>query len=102
MLSQVGLAEEMEGRFPAELSGGEQQRVAIARALVKSPAVVLADEPTGNLDQTSGRQVIELMKQLNRSLGTSILVATHDLNIAAEATTVLWMEDGRVRVERPG
>lgn len=94
-LSQVGLERAAE-RFPAQLSGGEQQRVAIARALVKAPSLVVADEPTGSLDQANGREVIRLMKRINEERGITFLVVTHDPEVAREAQAVLRMEDGLV------
>lgn len=94
-LSLVGL-EQAADKFPSQLSGGEQQRVAIARALVKSPSLVLADEPTGNLDRTNGEQVIQLMKRINTDLGITFLIVTHDMTVAREASLVIQMKDGRV------
>jgi putative ABC transport system ATP-binding protein len=95
LLKQVGLSERLHYR-PATLSGGEQQRVAIARALMNSPAILLADEPTGNLDQETGASVLELLLDLGRTHGTSLLMVTHDPDVAAKAGNVVEMKDGRV------
>lgn len=94
-LDMVGL-NDVQTRFPAQLSGGQQQRVAIARALVKEPELLLADEPTGSLDRTNSRLVIELMHRLRRERQLTILLATHDLEIARSASPVAKMEDGRI------
>jgi putative ABC transport system ATP-binding protein len=94
-LEQVGLAERARHR-PAELSGGQQQRVAIARALVGEPALVLADEPTANLDSQTGHEIVELMRRLNRERGTTFVFSTHDPRIMKAADRVLAMSDGRL------
>jgi putative ABC transport system ATP-binding protein len=100
LLGEVGL----EGRadhLPSQLSGGEQQRVAIARALAKEPRVILADEPTGNLDTKTGNDVVELLASLASRHGTTIIVATHDNELAARANPRISMRDGRVQEPVP-
>jgi putative ABC transport system ATP-binding protein len=95
MLEEVGLAERAH-HLPAQLSGGEQQRVAIARALSVEPRVVLADEPTGNLDTTTGGEIIELLAGLAAEHGSTVIVATHDASLAERAPRRLAMRDGRL------
>ncbi len=95
MLEQVGLAERM-GHFPHQLSGGEQQRVAIARALVCGPEILLADEPTGNLDTATSRQVLDLVRQLRIQLGLTVIMVTHDPAVAGRADCRLHIIDGRI------
>lgn len=95
----VGLSERL-GHYPGELSGGEQQRVAVARSLINSPKVILADEPTGNLDSETGRKIIELLCQLNKEKKLTLVLVTHDDKIAAEANRIIRMVDGRIDNEK--
>jgi putative ABC transport system ATP-binding protein len=97
---RVGLASRLEA-YPAQASGGEMQRAAIARAIVHAPAVLIADEPTGNLDSANGARVLQLLQELNASMGLTILLATHDLAIAGAARRTIQMRDGMV-VEETG
>jgi putative ABC transport system ATP-binding protein len=101
LLMEVGLADRGH-HYPSQLSGGEQQRVAIARALANDPPILLADEPTGNLDSTTGHQIIALMLEVNRSRNTTLVLVTHDAELAAVADVSIALRDGRVvqRVER--
>ncbi|MEE8562444.1 MAG: ATP-binding cassette domain-containing protein [Alphaproteobacteria bacterium] len=94
-LDRVGLAERVE-HYPAELSGGEQQRVAIARAFAPGPDLILADEPTGNLDRATGAQVIETLFSLRAETGATLLLITHDQDLAARCSRILTMSDGRI------
>ena len=95
LLRRVGLAQDRHERRPAKLSGGEQQRVAIARALANEPPIILADEPTANLDSKTGRLIVELLRSLRKEYRT-VIIATHDADIAAEADIILEMRDGRL------
>ena len=95
LLRQVGLGARLNYR-PSTLSGGEQQRVAIARALMNGPSILLADEPTGNLDQETGAAVLKLLIDLGRTHGTALLMVTHDPDVAAQAGSVVEMKDGRI------
>ena len=95
ILAQVGLAERL-GHYPRQLSGGEQQRVALARAFVTRPAVLFADEPTGNLDTTTGQAIVDLLFELNRVAGTTLVLVTHDERLAARCGRVLRLDSGRL------
>src|SRR5205814_4015559 len=100
-LREVGLAG-LEGRRPAKLSGGQQQRVAVARALAPGPAIVLADEPTANLDSHNAEELIALMGRLNAASGVTFLIATHDARVIAHSQRRIEMTDGRITAdERP-
>ena len=95
LLTDVGLADRTH-HYPSQLSGGEQQRVAIARALANGPRILLADEPTGNLDSATGRQVIELLLSIKRKSGCTLVLVTHDAELAAMADEIVMLRDGRV------
>jgi putative ABC transport system ATP-binding protein len=95
LLAQLGLADRAH-HYPVQLSGGEQQRVALARAVALDPLLLLADEPTGNLDSATGEQIIELLVGLNRRLGTTLVLVTHDTALAAHADRVVTLRDGRI------
>ncbi len=97
-LNRVGLSERAKHR-PTELSGGEQQRVAIARALVKNPPLVLADEPTGNLDSRSGAEIISILTSLHTEQGITLVVITHDTNVAHHCQRIIHLKDGQVEAE---
>ncbi len=95
LLAEVGLAERAH-HYPVQLSGGEQQRVAVARAMARRPPLLLADEPTGNLDSATGKQIIELLVGMNRRLGSTLVLVTHDTALAAHADRVVTLRDGRI------
>jgi putative ABC transport system ATP-binding protein len=94
-LGDVGLADRAH-HYPVQLSGGEQQRVAVARAVCRAPRLLLADEPTGNLDSATGKQIIELLVALNRNLGSTLVLVTHDAALAAYADRIVTLRDGRI------
>jgi len=99
LLELVGLGDRLHHK-PNELSGGQQQRVAIARALANDPAIILADEPTGNLDLRTGREIIKLLKELNQKRGVTIISATHDLKMLDVSDRIVWIRDGKIeRIE---
>jgi ABC-type lipoprotein export system ATPase subunit len=95
----VGLGERLK-HYPSELSGGEQQRVAVARALINTPKVILADEPTGNLDSETGAKIIELLRHLNKEKGLTFVLVTHDDKVAAQSDRIIRMKDGRIANEQ--
>lgn len=95
MLNKVGLGHRLHHR-PSQLSGGQQQRVAIARALVNNPSIVLADEPTGNLDLKTGEEIIHLLRELNQKEGVTIISATHDYKMIDVSDRVVWIRDGKI------
>jgi putative ABC transport system ATP-binding protein len=95
LLEAVGL-ENRQAHYPVQLSGGEQQRVAVARAFACRPPILLADEPTGNLDSTTGRHVIELLLHLHRDYGSTLLLVTHDPALASFAERIISLRDGRI------
>lgn len=100
LLERVGLKDRIHHR-PGELSAGQQQRVAIARALANDPAIILADEPTGNLDLNTGMEIIDLLHGLNKSQGLTLVAATHDLKMIRASDRIVWMRDGQVeKIER--
>lgn len=100
-LKAVGLGER-SGHRPSELSGGQQQRVAIARAIVHNPSVVLCDEPTGNLDSATSESVMELLKSINKKMGTTFLLVTHDSEVAKQCNRILHMDDGEIISDQRG
>ena len=100
LAERVGIAHRL-GHYPQQVSGGEMQRAAIARALVHQPALLVADEPTGNLDSDNGAKVLALLSELNREMGVTVLLATHSADVAAAATRVLRMRDGKFEGRQP-
>ena len=100
LLGEVGLGDRAH-HYPIQLSGGEQQRVAVARAVGRRPRLLLADEPTGNLDSATGKQIIELLVALNRNLGSTLVLVTHDGALAAHADRIVTLRDGRVASDEP-
>ena len=100
LLEQVGLEPDQMQRKPGKLSGGQQQRVAIARALANKPKLILADEPTGNLDSQTGEMIFDLLHQLAKSEQTSVLVVTHDLSIAGKTDRTFRLQDGKLKEEK--
>ena len=100
LLDQVGLAERYDHK-PFELSGGQQQRVAIARAMANSPSIILADEPTGNLDLATGKEIIQILGDMNKHQGVTIITATHDIKMLSASDRIIWVRDGRLaKIER--
>ncbi len=99
LLERVGLGDRLD-HFPSQLSGGEQQRVAIARAFVNQPRILFADEPTGNLDGTTGARIVALLEELNRESGSTVVLVTHDLTLAERAQRVIRLADGVVVEDR--
>jgi putative ABC transport system ATP-binding protein len=98
MLTKVGLEDKFVNT-PAQLSGGQQQRVAIARALVNDPKIILADEPTGNLDSKSGKEVMDLFQHLNKKEGRTIVLVTHDIDLAKQANRIIIIKDGQISLK---
>jgi len=100
LLESVGIEEDQQHRRPSRLSGGQQQRVSIARALANEPSFILADEPTGNLDSTTGKKIFELLHDLSRNQNTTIIVVTHDLDIAGKTDKTFTLIDGKITTKR--
>ena len=101
LLDRVGLGARFD-HYPAQLSGGEQQRVALARAFANRPKILFADEPTGNLDRRTGAAVVEMLEELNRESGTTLVLVTHDLELAERAQRVVGLAEGRIAFDRAG
>jgi putative ABC transport system ATP-binding protein len=99
LLNQVGITSDKQKRKPGKLSGGEQQRVSIARALANQPKLILADEPTGNLDSENGRLIFDLLHDLSKSENTTIVVVTHDLEIAGQTDKTFHLQDGQLQIK---
>ena len=99
IVDMLGIRERMD-HLPGAMSGGQQQRVSIARALANKPSILFADEPTGNLDGKSGREVLSLLRSVSRELGVTLVLVTHDLNVAEQAERVLQIEDGAIAMDR--
>ena len=95
LIEAVGLADKLK-KYPHELSGGEQQRVSIGRALMNSPSIVLADEPTGNLDSKNSHEIVELLKRMNREYNQTLIMITHDESIALQARRIIAIKDGKI------
>ena len=100
LLEQVGLADRLD-HYPSQLSGGEQQRVALARAFVNKPSILFADEPTGNLDEETGEKVIKLLFELNKSAGTTLVIISHDLDLANRTQQILRLKGGQILTNEP-
>ena len=100
LLERVGLADRFD-HYPVQLSGGEQQRVALARAFVGRPPLILADEPTGNLDSANGKHVLDILVELNRSEGTTLVLVTHNRELAVRADRLVTLHDGRIASDEP-
>ena len=101
LLDEVGLGDRA-GHYPVQLSGGEQQRVAVARAVGRRPRLLLADEPTGNLDSSTGKQIVDLLVDLHRNLSSTLVLVTHDAALATHADRVVTLRDGRIVSDEPG
>jgi putative ABC transport system ATP-binding protein len=100
LLGKVGLADRMH-HYPSQLSGGEQQRVALARAFSNNPSILFADEPTGNLDEETGEKVIQLLFQLNKEAGTTLVIISHDLDLANRTQQILRLKGGQILTNQP-